>query len=621
MLRARALQAARVALVAPLVLFGAPAASGRQQAPASAGGTLDPLLPRRGEVIYRALATRYQPERPMDLVTYMDRFWRLAGNRGYNASLDRIRAGLLDAGFRERPRPASTETAVRPSVSSRAPAAGAGAFWFEEFPNGGNGWEFVRAEMTLAGSPAGVGAERVFDPERDRVALCINSFSTPPGGTTAPLVYVGMGTGASDYEGVSARGAIVLGDGPVRELWEQAVRARGALGVISAAPPAPYAKPDESPDVFQWGSVPYDEALQAFGFKASREVAERLKRRIRAGATTATVVVETRFQPSPGRSLVAEIPGTVRPDERVVLVAHVQEPGANDNASGCATLLEIARALAAAIAAKALTPPSRTLTLVWGDEIRASREWLKAEPDRALGVRYMFSLDMTGEDTATTGGSFLIEKEPDPSAVWDRPSDPHTEWGPGSYEATALKGSLLNDLLLAVCQRRARDTGWVVRTNPYEGGSDHSVFLAAGVPAVLVWHFPDRYYHTNLDRPDKTSPAEMEHVGIAVGTTAMLLASSGEVEAEAVTELVERAALGRLDLEEKQADAIVGSASDRATAAATERTVFEAWRRWYTEALEGVLHLPVSPAGTRLRARVRAAVERVNARRSSAAER
>ena len=41
----------------------------------------------------------------------------------------------------------------------------------------------------------------------------------------------------------------------------------------------------------------------------------------------------------------------------------------------------------------------------------------------------MFALDMTGEDTEKTGGTFLIEKQADPSAVWARPSDPHTEWG------------------------------------------------------------------------------------------------------------------------------------------------------------------------------------------------
>lgn len=567
-------------------------------APPRPADSLDRLLPRQADVIYRALAGGFQPARAVDTVRFMDRFWRIAGNPGYNASIDHLKAGLVQAGFREGP---STGSALS-------------AFWVEEYPNGGNGWELVRADMTIVEAAAGAVPEPVFDPVTDYIALCINSFSTPPGGVTGPLVYVGTGTDAASYASIDVKGAVVLGDGSMRGLWQQAVRTRGAIGVISTAPPPPYTKPDVTPDVFQWGSVPYDEAAKAFGFKASRRVADRLKARLKEGAVTVKVVVETRFQPSPGRSLVAEIRGRLHPDERVVMVAHVQEPGASDNASGCGTLLETARAIQAAIASKAIPPPARTLTFVWGDEITASREWLKAEGERAAQTHYMISLDMTGEDTAKTGGTFLIEKEPDPSAVWPRPSDPHTEWGGGRYRADALKGSLLTDLLIAVCQRRAQDSGWVVRTNPYEGGSDHSVFLAAGVPALLVWHFPDRYYHTNLDRPDKTSAAEMANVGIAVGTTVMVLASAGQDEALAVTNLVAAAAARRLDLEQRQSATVVSSATDRAAAEATERAVMDAWRKWYARALESVLSLPVTPPGEALRARVRAAEQELTGR-------
>ena len=98
--------------------------------------------------------------------------------------------------------------------------------------------------------------------------------------------------------------------------------------------------------------------------------------------------------------LVAEIRGRTLPGERIVMVAHVQEPGASDNASGCATLYALARALNESIASGALPPPERTLTFIWGDEVNASREWIRAHPDAAAGVRYMFALDMTGEDTA-----------------------------------------------------------------------------------------------------------------------------------------------------------------------------------------------------------------------------
>lgn len=565
-----------------------------------AAGALDRLLPSRAESIYRALSSTFDPSRAMEVVSFMDRFWRVAGNTGFAASIDHIESGLAAAGFRKDAAARSTGAVLR----------------VEEYPNGGNGWERVRSEMTIVGDEPGAPPERVFDPVVDYIALCMNSFSTPPGGVTSPLVYAGRGAEPADYGSLDVKGAVVLADGPIRSIWTQAVRQRGAIGVISAAPPAAYTLPDRTPEVFQWSGVPYDDQAKAFGFVASRRVADRLKARLKRGAVTVRTTIETRFHPgATGRSLVAEIRGTVRPDERVVLVAHVQEPGANDDASGCGTLYEMARALQAAIASKAIAPPKRTIAFIWGDEMRASREWLQADAARAKTTRFMISLDMTGEDAKKTGGSFLIEKEPDPSAVWPGPNDPHTEWwgGRGTYKAEALRGSLLNDLTLAVCLRRARDTGWNVQTNPYEGGSDHTVFLQAGIPALLATHFTDRYYHTNLDRPDKTSPAEMGHVGIAMGTVAALLASTGDADALALTDLVSAAATRRLSLEAKQPPPAGPNGDDGAARAAERQTVVDAWKRWYANALEGLLALPVEqPPGGKLQASVRAAVNKVN---------
>jgi hypothetical protein len=239
--------------------------------------------------------------------------------------------------------------------------------------------------------------------------------------------------------------------------------------------------------------------------------------------------------------------------------------------------------------------------------MRASRQWIADHPAEAKQVRYMFSLDMTGENTALTGGTFLIEKAPDPTAVWPRPSDPHTEWGSSPVKAASLRGTLLNDLFLAVCQRLP----WTVRTNPYEGGSDHSVFLAAGVPSVLAWHFPDRFYHSSLDRPGMTDPAEMARVGVSVAATALLLASATPREAMDVVGLLERAASARLALERRQGAALVNVATDRAAAEATEAAVIAAWRTWYGEALHEALALPPDGADTDLRAAVDRAIDRL----------
>jgi hypothetical protein len=146
-----------------------------------------------------------------------------------------------------------------------------------------------------------------------------------------------------------------------------------------------------------------------------------------------------------------------------------------------------------------------------------------------------------------------------------------------------LHGSLLNDVHLAICLRRARDTGWTVRTNPYEGGSDHTEFKNAGIPSLLNWHFTDRFYHTNLDRPDRTSPAEIVNVGTAVATTAWFLASANDRDALATVNLVARAAEARLALEQRE------NASAEALAA---------WRKWYGEALDSVRRLSVLEASS-----------------------
>ena len=565
----------RALLLLAALLSAACAAGTAPMRPAIGNSSLPPTAERA----YRALAPRFGGTAAMDVVAFMQQYWRVAGNPGFNASIDHIRSRLTSAGL--------------PVVR------------VDEFPNGGPGWDYSRGSVFIEGD-----AEAVLSKDKDRVSLAINSFSTADGGLSARIVDVGRGN-AADYEGKDVKGAVVLGDAALGLLWREAVRNRGAAGVISTqiAPyirPADPAKMDEAQkDVLQWGSVPYDETFKAFGFKASWRAAARLRDAIRRDpAAKVRVDITSTFYTGPNRTLVAEIPGKSSPQERIVIVAHVQEPGANDNASGSATLFALARALHEAIAGGALAQPDRTLTFLWVDEIRGSRQWIASRSGEARGVRYMFSMDMTGEDTAKTGGTFLIEKQADPSAVWPRPSDPHSEWGAGNVKAESLKGSLLNDLHLAVAHRRARDAAWVVRTNPYEGGSDHTVFAEAGVPSLLNWHFTDRFYHSSQDTIDKVSAAEMANVGLTVATSAYLLAAASVEDALSVTALIEKAAVERLALERRQGPAIVAKAADRTVAEKVEAQVIAAWIKWYGEALDTVARLPARGPTPALLARI-----------------
>src|SRR6188472_3815838 len=282
-------------------------------------------LPPSAERAYDAITPLVDGQSAMETVRFMDQYWRLAGNAGFNASLDHIHARLEAAG-----------------VQSHV----------EEFPNRGKGWDYTVGTVAFADS-----GEVLLSREHDRVSLCINSFSTPAGGIEAPLLDVGAGKPA-DYDGRNLKGAIVLGAANAGALWRDAVVARGALGVISTQV-APYIRPEDPAqftsedqrDVFQWGSVPYDESRKAFGFKSGWRAASRMRERLKSGSVRLKVTIASSFSGGPNRMLVAEIPGSVKPAERIVMVAHIQEPGANDDGSGCGTLLALATALHRAISA------------------------------------------------------------------------------------------------------------------------------------------------------------------------------------------------------------------------------------------------------------------------------
>jgi hypothetical protein len=298
--------------------------------------------------------------------------------------------------------------------------------------------------------------------------------------------------------------------------------------------------------------------------------------------------------------------GSQAPTERFVLSAHVQEPGANDNASGVGDLSEMARVLAVLVRDRGFRP-KRTITMLFGLEIAQTRNYLVADSVRTRGVRWGLSLDMTGEDTKKTGGTFLIEKMPDPSAVWTRGDEKHSEWGGRPLEKNRIVPHYFNDFLLARCLDQAASTGWVVRTNPFEGGSDHTPFLDAKKPGVLFWHFTDMYYHTDGDRIDKVSESEMANVGIAALVSVLTLTSAdGPTTRDLVAE-VERAAIKRLDTEL----ALSRAALKQGGSAATEDDILSTWTDYYVRSLRVMDDIEVGGTSPETRAAIDAAARHV----------
>lgn len=520
-----------------------------------------------------------------DQVAFMDQFFRWPGNTGFDASIRRVEKTLVDAGYVEESKARATDPLVY-RVERRAMRNPA--------------WEPVDASVTIVGQ-----SDPVLRFAANRNMLAIMSFSTPDTGVVAEVVDVGKGTSA-DYDKASVAGKIVLADGNVGRVFGEAVQKRGALGVLTYNMPA-YTLPETNTHSIQFGSVAYDSVKRSWGIPLSNDAVTRLRAALARGRTRVRVVTKSRMYPNDELTLVAEVRGRTLPSERYVLSAHVQEPGANDNASGVGDLSEMARVLGVLVQRGAVRP-ERTITMLFGLEIAQTRNFLADDSVRARGVRWGLSLDMTGEDVAKTGGTFLIEKMPDPSAIWTRGDDKHSEWGGRPLAKSDLVPHFYNDYLLARCLDQASTTGWVVRTNPFEGGSDHTPFLQFKKPGALFWHFTDHFYHTDGDRIDQVSTPELVNVGTAALVSVLTLASADGPTARALVAEQERMAIARLDTEAKLSRAaLAGPGGDRAH----EEDILRTWTDYYAAALQTMREIETGGASPATVAAIDAAATRV----------
>lgn len=510
----------------------------------------------------------FDGDRAFETVAFLDQYVRWPGNRGFDASIEHIAAKLEEAGF----------------VNEKTAGAGARlTYRIEAYPMERPAWEPLDAVLTVVGE-----TEPLLSFATNRNMLARRSESTPHDGVRATLVDAGSGTPA-ELDVADVTGKIVLVEGALAEIFESAVVERGALGILAYEMPD-YLQPQKNRNSIQFRGI--DASLDGHGAWAislSREARDQLRKALLDDDVQVEVRSKVSWtQDALEQTVVADIKGGEYPEERFVFSAHVQEPGANDNASGVGAQLEMAF-VAAGLLLDGGINPRRSITLLWGDEITSTHRYVTQDSTRAEGILWGLSLDMVGEDTDKTGGTFLIEKMPDPSAIWTRGEDEHSAWGGDVLTMEDMRPHYFNDVVLGRALEQAATNGWVVKTNPFEGGSDHVPFLRAGIPGLLLWHFTDQYYHTDLDRLDKVSPAELKNVGVTALVTGLSLASAdGNVTRGLIAEVL-LAAQSRLDTETQLGIAEIEHGGD----AEIQRDIVLAWADWYDAALAAAIDIEV----------------------------
>ncbi len=388
----------------------------------------------------------------------------------------------------------------------------------------------------------------------DMVQLCLieNSKDTD---ITAELIDVGEGTAPSDYVGKDVKGKIVLSEGFEHEVNTLAVHERGALGIIS------YRSfyPDEYPDMVSWSAFlqPLYETSEkfTFGFMISPRQGNYLKRLLKKNERV-VVRAHVRSYTHPGKLDVINsvIKGRDSNGEEIMLMAHLFEyyykQGTNDNASGSAVILEVARVLTKLIESGEIPRPKRNIRFFWEPEGWGSYAWLRKYPDASSKIKAVIDMDMVGESHLKCGSVFQVLLTPDSLPHFFKDVVTHfTEFiaqRSGLGERIAMQSS--SEIIASITGSR---TPFYNKINYFNPRLFNESWLS--VPHILFHAAPDPFYHSSEDLPDKCDPTQLKRAALLGAASALYMANLEKEDVPKLVSLVLSSSNERLAKERKKA--------------------------------------------------------------------
>lgn len=225
-------------------------------------------------------------------------------------------------------------------------------------------------------------------------------------------------------------------------------------------------------------------------------------------------------------------------DEEIAFNCHLdhQRPGANDNASGCVTILEVARTLQKLISEGKLPRPARTIRFIFPPEIEGTLALLNAKPELAKRIKAVVHMDMVGGGPETKA-VFHVTRGPMslPSFVHDV-AWAFAEWV--NEESYNFAAGLKSEYPMVAPEGGKEPLR--AEYSAYTMGSDHDVYQDSsfGIPAIYLNDWPDRFIHTNLDKAANIDTTKLKRVAFIGAASGYFLAGMNDKDLETVLGLL-----------------------------------------------------------------------------------
>ncbi len=422
---------------------------------------------------------------------------------------------------------------------------------------GGMSWDPVSARLWLV-EPEEL---KLGDFDDVRVSLAVFSRSAH---LTAELVDVGAGEFPQDFVGVDVAGKVVLTTGAPSLVVRTAVWERGALGVVSSYTIHPDGKFD-TPDQVGYVKVPVNcpaGKREPWGFMISARQYGYLSDLIR-NSKARNLPVKVRVdidtlirEPAEQAYLWAEINGSQIHNQDIVLTAHLDEEStsANDNGSGCASILEIGRAINFLVKGGKIAQPKRDIIFWWPNEHWSEYQYFREKPEERKNMLININQDMVGarQSMGSRVQHIILTPYSIPSYLNDVIESIAdyvvlTNTGFMGAEEAGTPQPFSKPILSFIGSRERFDAMVV----PHSGGSDHEVFCEGviGVPGVALINNPDPYFHSSDDDLQNIDRTQLKRNAFIVAAATLFVANAGDQDVPALASEVYSRALRRMGKE------------------------------------------------------------------------
>ncbi|HQZ15583.1 MAG TPA: M28 family peptidase [Vicinamibacteria bacterium] len=366
------------------------------------------------------------------------------------------------------------------------------------------------------------------------VALSLASLNAN-GDLAGELVDVGPGR-AQDFEGKDVKGRFVLSSGSTNATYAQAVQ-RGAIGVLGISVIG-YQRATDFPTQIVSSNVNAQPGTVAWSL--TPEVRNNLSALLTRGERiTIRSVVKSTPVMLKSEYVHAEIPGDGSTSQEVAISGHLYEgvikQGANDDNSGCALTLEIGRAYIKLINEGKLPRPKRTINFQWVPEIVGTHAYLNAHPEKKKAIIGTLNFDMEAIRIADSRSFWVLQRTPDtfPSYLNDIAQSMMEYVADISRERVRFRRNLTGYApTQPVESPRGSKDAFYIKIDKHYGSSDHVTYMQHGIPAVMFITWPDMWYHSSEDTPDKQDSTQYKRAAaVGLGSLAALASGTDEMAA------------------------------------------------------------------------------------------